>query len=54
MSRRLDQIQRVENPPKLTLVIADQAKGEKLPEVEDRSPWSLYIEVEQKPENFKN
>ena len=53
MSRRLDQIQRVENPPKLSLVIADQAKGEKLPEVEDRSPWSLYIEVEQKPDNFK-
>ena len=54
MSRRLDQIQRVENPPKLAMVIADESKGETLPEVEDRSPWSLYIEVEQKPENFKN
>ena len=53
MSRRLDQIQRVENPPKLAMVIADESKGETLPEVEDRSPWSLYIQVEQKPKNFK-
>ena len=53
MSRRLDQVQKRENPPELSLVVADGNKGETLPEVEDRSPWSLYIEIDKKPENFE-
>ena len=48
MSRRLDQVQLKENPPELKFVIADENKGESLPEVEDRSPWSLYLKIEQK------
>ena len=42
MSRRLDQVQLKENPPELKMVVADENKGESLPEVEDRNPWSLY------------
>ena len=52
MSRRLDQVQRVENPPELKMVIADEAKGETLPEVEDRNPWSLYLKIDKKPEGW--
>ena len=48
MSRRLDQVQLKENPPKLKMVVADENKGESLPEVEDRDPWSLYLKIEQK------
>ena len=48
MSRRLDQVQLKENPPELKLVVADENKGESLPEVEDRNPWSLYLKIEQK------
>ena len=48
MSRRLDQVQLKENPPELKFVVADENKGESLPEVEDRSPWSLYLKIEQK------
>ena len=48
MSRRLDQVQKKENPPKLSMVVADASKGETLPEVEYRSPWSLYLKIEQK------
>ena len=48
MSRRLDQVQKKENPPKLSMVVADASKGETLPEVEDRNPWSLYLKIEQK------
>ena len=48
MSRRLDQIQLKENPPELKFVVADENKGESLPEVEDRNPWSLYLKIEQK------
>ena len=33
MSRRLDQVQKRENPPELSLVVADGNKGETLPEV---------------------
>jgi|TARA_B100000524_G_C23389922_1_gene276468 hypothetical protein len=48
MSRRLDQVQLKENPPELKMVVADENKGESLPEVEDRNPWSLYLKIEQK------
>ena len=48
MSRRLDQVQLKENPPELKFVVADENKGESLPEVEDRDPWSLYLKIEQK------
>ena len=48
MSRRLDQVQLKENPPDLKIVVADENKGESLPEVEDRNPWSLYLKIEQK------
>jgi len=48
MSRRLDQVQLKENPPELKMVVADENKGESLPEVEDRDPWSLYLKIEQK------
>ena len=48
MSRRLDQVQLKENPPELKIVVADENKGESLPEVEDRNPWSLYLKIEQK------
>ena len=48
MSRRLDQVQLKENPPDLKMVVADEYKGESLPEVEDRNPWSLYLKIEQK------
>ena len=48
MSRRLDQVQLKENPPQLKMVVADENKGESLPEVEDRNPWSLYLKIEQK------
>jgi hypothetical protein len=48
MSRRLDQVQLKENPPELKFVVADENKGESLPEVEDRNPWSLYLKIEQK------
>ena len=48
MSRRLDQVQLKENPPELKMVVADENKGESLPEVEDRNPWSLYLRIEQK------
>ena len=48
MSRRLDQVQLKENPPELKMVVADANKGESLPEVEDRNPWSLYLKIEQK------
>tara|TARA_R100000329_G_scaffold17960_1_gene17961 strand:+ start:508 stop:684 length:177 start_codon:yes stop_codon:yes gene_type:complete len=48
MSRRLDQVQLKENPPDLKMVVADENKGESLPEVEDRNPWSLYLKIEQK------
>ena len=48
MSRRLDQVQLKENPPNLKMVVADENKGESLPEVEDRNPWSLYLKIEQK------
>ena len=48
MSRRLDQVQKKENPPELKMVVADENKGESLPEVEDRNPWSLYLKIEQK------
>tara|TARA_Y100000361_G_scaffold95425_1_gene85367 strand:+ start:19 stop:195 length:177 start_codon:yes stop_codon:yes gene_type:complete len=48
MSRRLDQVQLKENPPDLKMVVADENKGESLPEVEDRDPWSLYLKIEQK------
>ena len=34
MSRRLDQVQKKENPPKLSMVVADASKGETLTEVE--------------------
>ena len=52
MSRRLDQVQRTENPPELKMVIADEAKGETLPEDEDRSPWSLYLKIDKKPDDW--
>ena len=48
MSRRLEQVQLKENPPQLKMVVADENKGESLPEVEDRNPWSLYLKIEQK------
>ena len=48
MSRRLDQVKLKENPPDLKMVVADENKGESLPEVEDRDPWSLYLKIEQK------
>ena len=48
ISRRLDQVQLKENPPELKMVVADENKGESLPEVEDRDPWSLYLKIEQK------
>ena len=48
MSRRLDQVQLKENPPELKMVVSDENKGESLPEVEDRDPWSLYLKIEQK------
>ena len=48
MSRRLDQVQLKENPPELKMVVAYENKGESLPEVEDRNPWSLYLKIEQK------
>ena len=48
MTRRLDQVQLKENPPELKMVVADENKGESLPEVEDRNPWSLYLKIEQK------
>ena len=48
MSRKLDQVQLKENPPELKMVVADENKGESLPEVEDRNPWSLYLKIEQK------
>ena len=48
MFRRLDQVQLKENPPELKMVVADENKGESLPEVEDRNPWSLYLKIEQK------
>ena len=48
MSRRLDQVQLKENPPELKMVVADENKGESLPEAEDRNPWSLYLKIEQK------
>ena len=48
MSRRWDQVQLKENPPELKIVVADENKGESLPEVEDRNPWSLYLKIEQK------
>ena len=49
MSRRLDQVQLKENPPELKMVVADENKGESLPEVEDRNPWSLYLKIEKPP-----
>jgi len=49
LSRRLDQIQKAEHPPELKFVVADEARGETLPEVEDRSPWSLYLKIDKKP-----
>ena len=49
MSRRLDQVQLKENPPELKFVVADENKGESLPEVEDRNPWSLYLKIEKPP-----
>ena len=52
MSRRLDQVQKKENPPKLSMVVADASKGETLPEVEDRSPWSLYLQIDEKPKDW--
>ena len=52
MSRRLDQVQKKENPPKLSMVVADANKGETLPEVEDRSPWSLYLQIDEKPKDW--
>ena len=52
MSRRLDQVQRTENPPKLSMVVADEEKGETLPEVEDMNPWSLYLKIDKKPDNW--
>ena len=52
MSRRLDQVQKKENPPKLSMVVADANKGETLPEVEDRSTWSLYLQIDEKPKDW--
>ena len=52
LSRRLDQIQKAEHPPELSMVVADAARGETLPEVEDRSPWSLYLKIDKKPEGW--
>ena len=52
MSRRLDQVQLKENPPELKMVVADENKGESLPEVEDRNPWSLYLQIDEKPKDW--
>ena len=52
MSRRLDQVQLKENPPELKMVVADENKGESLPEVEDRNPWSLYLKIDEKPKDW--
>jgi hypothetical protein len=49
MNRRLDNHSLQENPPELKFVVADENKGESLPEVEDRNPWSLYLKIEKPP-----
>ena len=52
MGRRLNKISLSECPPTLKMVVANEAKGETLPEVEDRNPWSLYLTIEKQPQDW--
>ena len=46
---RLNGIERVVAPPKLSLIVIDENKDQELPEVETLTQWDLVLKIEKPP-----
>ena len=46
---RLNGIERVVAPPKLSMIVVDENKDQELPEVETLTQWDLVLKIEKPP-----
>ena len=49
LTNRLNGIERVVAPPKLSLIVIDENKDQELPEVETLTQWDLVLKIEKPP-----
>ena len=46
---RLNGIERVVAPPKLSMIVVDENKDQELPEVETLTQWDLVLKIDKPP-----
>ena len=49
LRRRLDNVTKIVDPPKLQMIIVDENLDQELPEVETLTQWDLVLKIEKPP-----
>jgi len=49
LRRRLDNVTKIVDPPKLSMIVVDENLGQELPEVESLTQWDLVLKIEKPP-----
>ena len=49
LRRRLDNVTKIVDPPKLQMIIVDENLDQELPEVESLTQWDLVLKIEKPP-----
>ena len=49
LRRRLDNVTKIVDPPKLSMIVVDENQGQELPEVESLTQWDLVLKIEKTP-----
>ena len=49
MRRRLENITKVIDPPKLSMIVVDENLDQELPEVDSLTEWDLVLKIEKPP-----
>ena len=49
LRRRLDNVTKIVDPPKLKMIIVDENLEQELPEVETLTQWDLVLKIEKPP-----